>query len=613
MNSLRTTAVIGITIALLWGGMAPVATANESVSNSNCWSWTNDAGQPYHLECSWVSSLDQLNIPDTVTYLRLSPTDEKVISGLSGLADHPNLETIDIFGSTTEAVAAAAQLPNLRTLVLNFPDGSSVPASSLAELKKLTSLSISNTGIRDFSWVGELTSLESLYTDDTSVTPLKATVGKTFNFEPIIGVDGEKITPKVQEDRGVPLETFNKITAMTAVPLKYGAQALKFSTSSTPSLLPKLTRASVNYVMIVDNYDTPKFTPLEARADQIAAVGQFLSVPWGQYPAHSFQWKRNGIDLVGATEREYKLVPADAGQIISVSYSTLPMKSWDQKITFVPSVTTTTVYDAPIPASPTKNPVPMVSGTGYMTEPLKASLDAKVFPTAKRTYQWYSDGMPIKGATGSSFTPGPNHSMRRISVVVAITGAQAWPIQFVSKEITVQRGELKAPKPTLTGTAHVGLTLTANAGKANKSGAKLLYIWQRNGKDIFQQFGKTYTLTPADLGTKISVKAQYTLEHYDWTAPQSTSKTVAAGTLKVAAKPIITGKKTVGKTVKATAGKYTPGSVTIKYQWMRAGKDIKGATKGSYKVVKADIGKKVTVRVAASKKGYTNKVSTLHC
>ena len=611
MNVLRTTTVVASALAVLLGGMAPAATANESITNSNCWSWTNDAGQPYHLECSWVSSLDQLNIPDTVTYLRLSPTDEKVISGLSGLSDHPNLETLDIYGSSAEAVAAAAQLPNLRTLTLDFPEGSSVPASSLAELKKLTSLSISNTGIRDFSWVSSLTSLETFYTNDTSVAPLKATVGRAFTFEPIIGVDGEKIIPKVQEDRGVPLETFHKITATTAVPLKYGSQALRFSTLRTPSSLPQLTSASIDYDLLVDNYDTPTFTPLEARADQIAAVGQTLSVPWGQYGTHGFQWKRNGTNIVGATGREYKLVTADAGQLISVTYSTVPMKSWDQKITFVPSATTTTVYDAPVPASPAKSPMPQVSGTGYITEILKVSLDAKVFPTAKRTYQWYSDEMPIKGATGSSFTPGPNHNLRRISAAVTIVGAQAQPIRLVSTEIKVQRGALKASKPTITGTAHVGLKLTANAGTVNKSGTKLLYIWQRNGKDIFQQYGRTYTLTPADLGQKISVKAQYTLEHYDSTAPQSTSKTVAPGTLKIATKPIVTGKKAVGKTVKVTAGKYAPGPVTVKYQWLRAGKNIKGATKGSYMVVKADVGKKVTVRVAASKKGYTTRASTL--
>lgn len=208
MNVPRTTTVLAGTLALLLGGMAPAATANDSVANSNCWSWTNDADQPYHLECSWVSSLDQLNIPETVTYLRLSPTDEKVISGLAGLSDYPNLETIEIYGSSAEAVTAAAQLPNLRTLTLDFPEGSSVPASSLAELKKLTSLSISNTGIRDFSWVSRLTDLESFYTNDTSVAPLRATVGRTFSFEPITGVDGEKIVPQDHGNHRGPAEVW---------------------------------------------------------------------------------------------------------------------------------------------------------------------------------------------------------------------------------------------------------------------------------------------------------------------------------------------------------------------------------------------------------------------
>ena len=76
-------------------------------------------------------------------------------------------------------------------------------------------------------------------------------------------------------------------------------------------------------------------------------------------------------------------------------------------------------------------------------------------------------------------------------------------------------------------------------------------------------------------------------------------------------KPAITGKKIVGKTIKVSAGSYSPKAEKFTYQWQRSGKNIKGATKASYKVVKADKSKKLTVKVSASKKGYNNKSTTL--
>jgi hypothetical protein len=44
-----------------------------------------------------------------------------------------------------------------------------------------------------------------------------------------------------------------------------------------------------------------------------------------------------------------------------------------------------------------------------------------------------------------------------------------------------------------------------------------------------------------------------------------------------------------------------------KYQWLRSGKAIKGATKSSYKIAKADVDKRISVKVIGSKDGYKDK------
>ncbi|MDF1487426.1 Ig-like domain-containing protein [Tessaracoccus caeni] len=70
--------------------------------------------------------------------------------------------------------------------------------------------------------------------------------------------------------------------------------------------------------------------------------------------------------------------------------------------------------------------------------------------------------------------------------------------------------------------------------------------------------------------------------------------------------PKITGTAKVGKTLKvdSTSVAWTPAKVTLKYQWLRDGKSIKGATKSSYKLTNSDAGKKISVKVTGSKSGY---------
>ena len=79
--------------------------------------------------------------------------------------------------------------------------------------------------------------------------------------------------------------------------------------------------------------------------------------------------------------------------------------------------------------------------------------------------------------------------------------------------------------------------------------------------------------------------------------PPSTIAKIKAG------KVVITGKKNLGSKLKAKVSKYTKG-VKFSYTWLRNGKKIKGATKATYKLKKADLGKKIRVKVVAKKTGF---------
>ena len=77
-------------------------------------------------------------------------------------------------------------------------------------------------------------------------------------------------------------------------------------------------------------------------------------------------------------------------------------------------------------------------------------------------------------------------------------------------------------------------------------------------------------------------------------------------TLRNVARPAVTGLAKVGARLTASAGSWTPenASTTYSYQWRAGGVDIAGATAPSLRLTAAQQGKRVTVRVTASRPGY---------
>jgi ELWxxDGT repeat protein len=186
------------------------------------------------------------------------------------------------------------------------------------------------------------------------------------------------------------------------------------------------------------------------------------------------------------------------------------------------------------------------------------------------------------------------------------------PTHYVPKfaTITAVKPKLtKIPVPKVTGTAIVGKTLKAVPGAWAPAKVTLKYQWLRAGKAIKGATKSTYKLVKADAGKRITVKVTGSKSGY--ASASKTSKAVTAlHALTKTPTPKITGTATVGKTLKAVPGAWAPAKVTLKYQWLRAGKAIKGATKSSYKLVSADKGKKVTVKVTGSKKNYKSVAKT---
>lgn len=158
--------------------------------------------------------------------------------------------------------------------------------------------------------------------------------------------------------------------------------------------------------------------------------------------------------------------------------------------------------------------------------------------------------------------------------------------------------------PTITGTAQVGQTLTANPGVWGPGTVDLTFQWIRAGVAIPGATGATYTLVGADSGHPVSVSVSGTKLGYNpATTASASTLDVAAGVL-TSAKPTITGTPKVGQLLTALPGSWSPNPIAFDYQWLRDGLAIAGAVSATYTPTGSDNGSPISVRVTGSATGY---------
>ena len=171
------------------------------------------------------------------------------------------------------------------------------------------------------------------------------------------------------------------------------------------------------------------------------------------------------------------------------------------------------------------------------------------------------------------------------------------------------RTTIGAVTPKIVGKNKVGATVKASTGTWAPAPVKLTYRWYNNGKSIKGATKSSYTLKKSDKGDRITVRV--TGKKTGYTQVSKTSAPVKVYlALTATPKPKITGTAKVGKTLSVKAGTWKPGKVTLKYRWYRNGVAIKGADEKKYRLTTSDKGKKITIKVTGSKKGYLAESET---
>ncbi|RYZ50315.1 MAG: hypothetical protein EOP49_14210, partial [Sphingobacteriales bacterium] len=303
-------------------------------------------------------------------------------------------------------------------------------------------------------------------------------------------------------------------------------------------------------------------------------------------PAVTYQWQKNGSDIIGETSSSLSLTGvtnADNGSYTVVATNICNSTTSNSAIVVVNETPTVTVDPA--------------SQTICAGQPVTFNVTAT---GTNLTYQWRKDGGNIGGANASSYTistvaPG---DAGNYDVVVSNTGcAEA---TSAAATLTVNESPVITLDP-VSQTVCEGSNVTFTASASGVPG--VTYQWQLDGSDIIGETSSSLTLTgvtPASNGSYTVIATNI-----------CNTATSAAATLLVNEAPAVTVDP-VSQTI--CAGQPVTFTVTatgtnLNYQWRKGGIDIGGANGDSYTIASVLTGDAGNYNVVVSSTGCTSATS----
>lgn len=310
----------------------------------------------------------------------------------------------------------------------------------------------------------------------------------------------------------------------------------------------------------------------------------------------SYEWRVGG-ESVG-WDKTLTLTTAMIGKTINVRYYV--------RTTANNSDTSHVAAAGPVTGTPgtLTAPTPTITGTAKAGSTLTAVPGTWGPAPVTLAYQWKRAGVAITGATASTYVLTGSDTSKAITVTVTGTkSGYTTAAKTSAATAAVAAGTLTAPTPTISGTRTVGYTLTAVPGTWGPAPVTLVHQWYRSGVAITGATASTYKLTTTDQAKTMTVRVTGSKTGYTSVAKTSVATTAVLGAL-TAPTPTISGTAKAGYTLTATPGTWGPATVTLAYQWRRAGVAITGATAKTYKLTGTDTGKTVTVVVTGTRAGY---------
>lgn len=318
----------------------------------------------------------------------------------------------------------------------------------------------------------------------------------------------------------------------------------------------------------------------------------------------SYQWKKGGVNIAGATSPSYTTAvttSADNASVFSVVVS-------NSVNSITSSSATLTLTAAALAPNITTQPASVTVTAGAT-----ASFSVVAAGTAPLSYQWKKNGTNIAGATSASYmTPATTVADSGTTFSVVVSNS----VNSVSSGSATLTVNAAAVAPTIT-TQPAGMTVvagqTATFTVVATGTAPLSYQWQKGGVNIAGATSASFTTpatTSADSGSTFAVEVTNSVK-----SVTSSSATLIVTPLAVA--PTLTkqpANQTVTEGQTATFSVVAAGTSPLTYQWLKSGTAISGATSASYATPAttiADNGATFSVVVTNSVNSATSNSATL--
>ena len=287
---------------------------------------------------------------------------------------------------------------------------------------------------------------------------------------------------------------------------------------------------------------------------------------------------------------------------------------WEDGQTIAVSIVRTSGLEQPA-ANTTATGAPTITGNVQVDVTLTANTsnisDDDGLDDVSYSYQWIrSDNggnANIAGATASTYPLVFEDQGRTIKVQVSFTDDaenQETLTSVATVPVIAAPNRTATGAPAISGNPRVRETLTATASdiadEDQLTRVFYKYQWLANDVDIQGATSSTYILADEDTGKTIKVQVSFTDDRNN-----QESRTSAATTAVTATVPTINGVAVVDQTLSVTTSAITDddglNDVSYTYQWIRSSKnadsDIAGQTQSTYRLVTADVGNAIKVKV----------------
>ena len=270
---------------------------------------------------------------------------------------------------------------------------------------------------------------------------------------------------------------------------------------------------------------SPYETPVLVSNIQVGVRSGVTDFPWRPFQTLlAYQWfVKTGVSanaIAGATSVEYVPPASLAGKALFVEVTA-------SHPGYEPTLIRT--REEIVGGGTLATHAPTIAGTPAVGSKLTATPGPwGPSPVAFR-YQWAAGGLAIVGATASTFSPRPADVGRLITVKVTGSKAGYTTTNRTSAATeAVRPGQFVTVRPTLSGSARVGSTLTAQVSGWTPSPSTIAYKWTADGVRIVGAKSSMFKLTSAQAGKRIVVTVTGTAPGYVNATRGSLSSAVVA-------------------------------------------------------------------------------------